>query len=522
MDVIALLLTLNIGIFPAQRLVDPALPFEVDVSYSNFTGVDAKNAVVSVTIPGITEWRRLPGNCTASGDGVLCSVGDVPSTKPTSEWTVLRLFPVAPPDPSGATTLTLTAEIRAPGFDPKSFSSSAGTYRTFYVRNTNDAGDGSLRAAIEGANAGCGNVPCKVAFRIDGKGPWQTIRPASPLPAGRATNLSIDGRTQTGFFGDTNPDGPEIEINGASAGNASGIELSSPCSAEVHGLVVNGFNGNGVLISPEVPCLDVQNVVRRVSDNYIGTDATGMNAVPNTRGVFLAADADVSFNVISGNTRTGVFNAAGRHAFVIDNTIGLDAKRRGPLGNGGSGVYVGPGASGSDVMFNMIGFNHDFGVALQADEVSIMGNSIQGNWQLGIDHGLDGVTREIPAPVAYGGGTVPMPEITSARFDPATGNTTIEGTVDAHHFTYFIEIYANDEPDPSGFGEGQYWLGQTDARPDRFTFVVHGDLTGKWITATATRYYVFEFAKPPASDGIYGAGFATQTSEFGKDVQVTR
>ena len=525
MSSIAIVLALNIGIFAAQRTVDPALPFDVAVSWSNFTGSDAKNVTIEITIPQVTEWRNLPSSCTASGDRVVCSIGDVPSTNPASPWPSLHLFPVAPPDASGATTLTMTAEIRAPGFDAKSFSSSAATFRTFYVTNRNDAGDGSLRSAIDAANVRCGFVPCKVAFRIDGPGPWQTIRPESPLPAATGVNLSIDGRTQTAFFGDTNPDGPEIEINGANAGGgASGIELATACSAEVHGLTINGFAANGVLVSPGfLSCApDTADVVRRVAESYIGTDPTGMNAVPNTRGVFLLADADVANNVISGNTRSGVFNAAGRHTLISGNTIGLDAKRHGPLGNGASGVYVGRDASGSDVMFNMIGFNHDFGVALHADEVAILGNSIQANWQLGIDHGLDGVTPAIAAPAAYGGGTIPMPEITAARFDPATGDTTIEGTVDAQRLTYFVEVYANDEPDPSGYGEGQYWLGRVDAQDGRFTFAVHGDWSGKWASATATRYYVFELAKPPASDGIYGAGFATETSEFGRDVEVTR
>ena len=51
-----------------------------------------------------------------------------------------------------------------------------------YVRNTNDSGEGSLRWAIEEANALAGADT--IRFDIGGGGP-QTIQLSSPLPTGR-------------------------------------------------------------------------------------------------------------------------------------------------------------------------------------------------------------------------------------------------------------------------------------------------------------------------------------------------
>jgi len=38
-----------------------------------------------------------------------------------------------------------------------------------------------------------------------------------------AYGLRIDGATQSGFFGDTNPDGPEIEISGGGTIDGDGL-----------------------------------------------------------------------------------------------------------------------------------------------------------------------------------------------------------------------------------------------------------------------------------------------------------
>jgi hypothetical protein len=62
------------------------------------------------------------------------------------------------------------------------------------VTNTNDSGPGSLRQAIEDANAGRAQT---IHFSIPGTGPFVII-PEMPLPALTANNITIDGTTQPG------------------------------------------------------------------------------------------------------------------------------------------------------------------------------------------------------------------------------------------------------------------------------------------------------------------------------------
>ncbi len=82
-------------------------------------------------------------------------------------------------------------------------------------------------------------------------------------------------------------------------------------------------------------------------------------------------------------------------------------------------------------------------------------------------------------------------------------------------------MFANDAPDPSGYGQGQRPLGTlyiTTAPSLQFRFAADGDLTGLFITATATRINYVGFAKPDPQ-GI-DQGFLTQTSEFSRAIEV--
>ena len=120
---------------------------------------------------------------------------------------------------------------------------------------------------------------------------------------------------------------------------------------------------------------------------------------------------------------------------------------------------------------------------------------------------------------------IALPIITSVRFED--GRTIVEGTTTAFGtFNPAVTVYANDAPDPSGYGEGQYVLGEVRATygepytgPMRFTFVYPGDLRGKWITATVTHQYYNGWLKTPGTIGTNddtGWGYYTTTSEFSR------
>ncbi|MEO8167371.1 MAG: hypothetical protein ABI623_03930, partial [bacterium] len=133
---------------------------------------------------------------------------------------------------------------------------------TFVVSTTNDTGSGSLRTAIDSANASPGLD--MINFSISG-----TITPHSPLP-------EITGPV---IINGTYP--PVIELNGSQAGvNANGLVLKGGNSI-VRGLVINRFggiagNGYGFGI-----ILDV-NGGNVIEGNYIGTNVAGTAVLPNS------------------------------------------------------------------------------------------------------------------------------------------------------------------------------------------------------------------------------------------------
>jgi len=483
----------------------PGLPVPMQVNFGNIASMEATNATLTITTS--TRVTKAPDSCTITENRAVCAVGTIPAPDPSSNDNLKRLnIEVLAPDASMA-RLDVTVTIDAAEDDARpendQYSTFARTYRTFNVTTVADNGSGSLRAAMEAANAECVDAdPCLIAFRIprNGDAPWHTIAVTSPLPR-VVLPVLIDGTTQAAYFGDTNAAGPEIELTGVSLRDGSGIELA--CSGGLRGLAINGFPANGVLLT-DSGCKPAALQSRIIDGNTIGTDPTGTRAVPNFRGVWVTASGwAIRNNIISGNTASGVFIASGK-AKVTENKI---------FSNGASGVGILRNGSGSDVTGNSIAFNGHFGVAIAPDAIRVSAdrNSIYGNHQRGIDWGIDGVTTVSP---------VKLPEITSVRVE--NGTTIIEGTHDAFGtFAPFITIYANDAPDPSGYGEGQTVLGTVNPNRREWQSVYQGDLRGKWVTATATHVLYIgwvrdDTVKPNDDRGDY----FTTTSEFSRAVEV--
>jgi parallel beta-helix repeat protein len=383
---------------------------------------------------------------------------------------------------------------------------------TFTVTTTADSGSGSLREAIHSANATCqsGFDRCTIEFRIpNATAPWVTIYPETPLPHVTGWYVTIDGTTQTAFAGNTNARGPEVEVSGVMEREGNGFVSTGCGNFAVHGLVVNGFPGSGVLLASGCHSAGLG----FVTGNYIGTDPTGTRSVRNQRGVYVDGNNSgvIEHNVISGNMRSGVYVQRGGGTRIAFNKIGLTPDF-GPLGNGASGVYIGPLFS-AVVEHNFIGFSHHWGIAIHPHAVMVTAapNSLQANFSLGIDwgHDLNPTSKE----------TVPPPEITSVRVE--NGQTIIEGTITPFVtlLEHGVHLYANDAPDESGYGEGQYTLGMTRTFGPNFTFVYPGDLRGKWVTATFARAFVQPLARAPRPDG-FPDFVMVATSEFSRAVLV--
>lgn len=534
---------------PASQ--DLGLPFPISIWAFNQSAVTAHDVDVTVDFRTDAGVKSLPAGCSNPAAGrIVCHADALPRTLPGAQPLFLVTLIAPPVYGDSQVAFSVTATEREHDFDPSSNTAHAATalFNTIYVTTTADFGAGSLRQTILDANAATG--PLTIGFRIaeSSTTPWKTIHVLSPLPAVTATSLRVEGATQTGFFGDTNADGPEIEISGGGTVDGDGLVIAG-CFAEVANLAIGGFGGNGLSVAnaTTIGCSSGY-YTTDLHHLFVGTDPTGSAARPNGRGIGTSVVGSKDFYdnsgrgptnihdcVISGNTRSGIFGLSGR-LNISNNRIGVKAHADEALPNGASGVFIGPGGYGSDVgpdVFsalnsptaggNVIAFNGETGVAIAGGltDVSVRNNRIWGNRLLGIDIGLDGPTLSSKSDYAD---PIGMPALTLAHYDPVSKKTIIEGdipvTATAGVFNFTINLFANDSADPSGYGQGQRPLGTArfSFPTTHFHFEADGDLTGQLITATNTRTNYVGFAKPDP-EGI-DQGFLTQTSEFSRWLEV--
>jgi hypothetical protein len=205
---------------------------------------------------------------------------------------------------------------------------------TLTVLNNRDNGPGSLRQAILDADSNPGLDT--IRFRI-GAGA-QTIHVGSggfgALPA-VTDPVVLDGTTQPGFAGR-----PLIELDGTAAGvGADGLVITAGAST-VRGLVINRFQGKAIALT--------MGGGNRIEGNYLGTDSSGTTALGNLRGVSIDGSANntvggttpASRNIISGNSGNGVYIVNAGDNMVVGNYIGTDVTGTQALPNH-NGVFIG-------------------------------------------------------------------------------------------------------------------------------------------------------------------------------------
>ena len=385
------------------------------------------------------------------------------------------------------------------------------------VVNTNDSGAGSLRQAITDANSGACASPCAITFNIPVTDPGFgggvfTIQPLTAFPDILASNLTLDGATQTAFTGNTNLNGPEIVINGSAvSAPAAGLQIAAIVTGQgqnitIRNVVVNGFPNEGIFLDGS--SLPLMNIV--VQQNYIGTDPTGTSAVPNaSAGVFvggLVTGASIGGaglgNLISGNGANGItFSGVTAVNSVFGNKIGTDRTGASALPNSFAGVGLSGSSNiviGSTVaaQANTIAFNGGAGIAITSTSTvnSVRGNSIHDNTFLGIDLSGDLVTPND----AGDGDTGPndlqnFPVLTLASYNSGTNQTTFSGTLNSlANTTFDIDWYSNTALDGTGYGEGKTYLNTSTFTTDAFgnaniSIVLPGNLRTSNVVATASR-----------------------------------
>jgi hypothetical protein len=284
-------------------------------------------------------------------------------------------------------------------------------------------------------------------------------------------------------------------------------------STTTPGNVISGNSVFGVVIS------DVGTSFNRVCGNFIGTTLGGGATLGNmSSGVVVEHGASANQigasvpggermiivgNVISGNGLDGVdLTDPGTNNNVVQgNSIGNYTPASGAPGNAHHGVWVLNGAQSNTIgglavgAGNVIADNGAAGVVIgfgpqDASAVSnaILSNSIYDNNGLCIDLGnLD----QSPSPSGPGPNQFQSaPVLANAVYDGM--NTRVTLSLQATPGAMFtIQIFASPSPDPSGSVEGQTlvmtMMETADASGNILvTISVPGNLTGQFITATAT------------------------------------
>jgi uncharacterized repeat protein (TIGR01451 family) len=278
-----------------------------------------------------------------------------------------------------------------------------------------------------------------------------------------------------------------------------------------------------------------------IEGNLIGTNAAGNAALTNSGAAVrmesglnhrIGGTSPPARNVLSGNG-AGVFvGFTSRGTVIQGNLIGTDATGTSALGNV-QGVVVNPLATFGDVTIggtepgagNVIAFNTLAGVGIGENGTGgnvVLSNSIFSNGSLGIDLVRDGVTPNDPGDADTGPNNLQnFPVITKANAIPVS--TEIEGTLNSTpDSTFLIQFFANDQLDPSSFGEGEQLIGETTVTTDGsgdagFSLLAPVEIGPlQFVTSTATLM--------ENSDGDENL-VPSQTSEFSEvyaDLSVTK
>ncbi len=247
-----------------------------------------------------------------------------------------------------------------------------------------------------------------------------------------------------------------------------------------------------------------------IQGNYIGTNANGTAALPNGGGISVFTDKVViggsgpgQGNLISGNSGGGI--GTGDDTIIQGNLIGTDATGTLAIGNGGYGINI----SGDKAIVgginsgegNTIAYNTKSAIYLYKTSTknnSIRGNAIYANGGLGIDlqavttSGDDGVTPNDVGDSDVGGNNLQnFPVLTDVTI--SSGQAAINGSLNSSANAAFqLDFYANATCDPTGYGEGQIYLGhatQTTDASGNVNFSVTFPMSlssGTFITSTAT------------------------------------
>ena len=253
-------------------------------------------------------------------------------------------------------------------------------------------------------------------------------------------------------------------------GGTSYYNLIGGDEVEMRNLVMFGWNAGIELLDNSAGTDGYEN---HVTNNFIGTTASGMVSAPNALGLRVRTrDNRIEDNVISGNLGHGILvegNLANGN-YIVGNRIGLKSfalcapQPCDPdfsLGNFEMGVLIQGGGDRNYIGSNTVAYNGEKGIRLfDGQRNKVLHNRVYGNASLGLDLGVAGVN-----PIYNAGdpatGNLPnrginAPAIAYARGGPHAGR--LVGVFASSDGSYVLQSFSNDSCDASGRGEGERTL----------------------------------------------------------------
>jgi hypothetical protein len=312
------------------------------------------------------------------------------------------------------------------------------------------------------------------------------VAPAGTRVLGNYIGTDISGFAALGNF-----------FEGVWIQNSPSNTIGGP--AEGEGNLISG-NGQNIRIT--------EGSLNTVQGNVIGPDLDMLSSLGGENGISLTdaagnligGDNPGEGNVLAGNeTGVRIVEPLSQGNVIQGNLIG-ELPSGAPMGNDKYGIYL--VNSGSNTIGGLEAgqgnriANNGVGVAIQVGGLgstrkAILSNNIYDNVGLGIDLDDDGVTLNDNMDPDEGANMHQnYPVVQSAEED--SGETTVMGSLNSLPNTGFrIQVFANTECDTSGFGEGEFYVGDelvtTDGSGDagfEVTFPVA--LGGQYVTLTAT------------------------------------
>lgn len=301
-------------------------------------------------------------------------------------------------------------------------------------------------------------------------------------------NTTIGGATEAdgnlisgAVIVDTNEWGHGIVIGGANntiQNNKIGV------NADATAVIGNGYEG--ISIECANNCTNTQ-----VLDNIIGGSYDGIRVTDG-----------------SGNTNNNNVN-------IKRNYIGTNKAQNIDLGNRVAGIRIDGNMGnvligGTNTADKNVIANNKVGIySVATNHNTFLGNTIYNNDDLGIAfnyYNSNDSTENDPGDIDTGANDLlNFPIITQAA--ESMGNTTIGYSLDVPAGDYRIEFFSNSSADPSGYGEGQTFIGYDDVSSD-------GSGNQTFVTSVSGVGFTHLAATSTQKDSGSPTGFGP-TSEFG-------